>query len=131
MYSFSGLGIRDIPAIIKRSTNALNQFDNIVLHYGTNDVNLSSNSIQSAFQLLTEMTESLDHRFINIPSLLDPSVPILDGRTQFISLSKAYFGDDSIDVGRLSFSRLRPNDHLHYSRITAKLIIDVLTSHLN
>jgi hypothetical protein len=130
VHSFSGLGIRDIPDIIKRSLSVVNSFKNIVLHYGTNDTRMSAAAVTIAYQKLLEICDSLDAKIIEIPSPLDPAhAP--GSSFHLLSLSVGHRKEDCLDLNDLVFERNKSNDCLHYNRRTAGLIINALTNHLN
>lgn len=128
IYSFSGMKLADVSNIMSKSST-INNYERIIIHCGRND---SFQSVKQNVAAFVSFIHSFTHpHLFVVPSLLDPQM-YESGLRLFRQIITEEFDQHAIlyDEPEL-YCRLNIHDTKHYSRTTARLLIQVIVHHLN
>ncbi|NJL56183.1 hypothetical protein HC928_14130 [bacterium] len=128
IYSFGGMKLADVSRIMAAAPQILT-FKYIIVHCGRNDSYLSVKG--NVFNFVNALQAFSHPRLIIVPSLVDPQLHE-PGLRLFHNVIKDEFGDKAIIHDEPQFyHRLQALDTKHYSRITARHLIQVIIHCLN
>ena len=128
VYAFSGMKLQDVANIMKKSPS-IARFKRIIIHCGRND---SFESVKYNIESFVDFLKGYTGPPITIiPSLPDPGLDET-GLHLFRTIISEEFENAAVIFNQPHlYERLRPRDYKHYSRSTAKYLIDSIIQHLN